>query len=722
MEVGTGSFAVALTPNGRYAVVASGNRAFAGGGSWPDGVTGGSSLSVLDLATMRVSGVLADPQAQFCGGLVITKSASGSLHVFVGDLAKGALREATIAANGSIKDVGSIALPMPSAPRFPGLHGAYVSAIGASDDETTLYVSDRNADAVDVVDVVSRHVVATVQVGFEPVAISVAHKDLYVADEGMMAYRALGVPVSRPEFAPPTYVSGHSSSLAILPVVSAQSVDTAQVLALEPMPEGTIIGGAHPTAIVRSRDGRYAFVAFANIDRVAIIDSQPTPHVIGGLDLRFYPGAPYGTQPVALALSPHGKRLYVALRGFNAVAVLDASKPGILHRLGLIPTGAAPTALALTKNGKVLSVVDADGYGIGWSTLQRIKLSEFAPQHATLLRATYSALRYAREESHLAKNPLLPQLGSGKRSQAITHIICVVAGEATYDAVFGPHAIFPESITPTLHSLALRYASSDNFYEESSSGRVDRSLLLSGVATPYLINSSMSDVPMLRTQTGSDDPGDYPRQGYIFNTASEAGLVVRDYGGLMNLSGRTKNGRYSMDIPALAALRDRVDLRYDAGKHPDDHALASEFARDYGALADAAAAPDFAYVMLPDEAVNPADQVAMAHLDSAVNTLVSAVEKLPTWGSTVIFIVPGGPGRLPDSIHPQRGYLLAISPLTKPSFVSHVHYSLASVVKTEEEALGLPALSLGDLLASDLADLFTPLQAVSSPGRTKAAK
>jgi len=48
---------------------------------------------------------------------------------------------------------------------------------------------------------------------------------------------------------------------------------------------------------------------------------------------------PYGTQPTALALSRDASRLYVALSGLNAIAVIDARDPLHLHRLGLIPTG-----------------------------------------------------------------------------------------------------------------------------------------------------------------------------------------------------------------------------------------------------------------------------------------------------------------------------------------------------------------------------------------------
>jgi len=59
-----------------------------------------------------------------------------------------------------------------------------------------------------------------------------------------------------------------------------------------------------------------------------------------------------------------------------------------------------------------------------------------------------------------------------------------------------------------------------------------------------------------------------------------------------------------------------------------------------------------------------------------------------------------------DHIHPHRTPLIVISPFAKPGFVGLRHYSTASIVKTEELLLGVPANNLGDLLATDLRDLF----------------
>jgi hypothetical protein len=61
-----------------------------------------------------------------------------------------------------------------------------------------------------------------------------------------------------------------------------------------------------------------------------------------------------------------------------------------------------------------------------------------------------------------------------------------------------------------------------------------------------------------------------------------------------------------------------------------------------------------------------------------------------------------------DHVHPHRTPLLVISPFAKPGFIATRHYSTASIVKTEELLLGVPANNFGDLFATDLRDLFQP--------------
>ena len=124
-----------------------------------------------------------------------------------------------------------------------------------------------------------------------------------------------------------------------------------------------------------------------------------------GLDLRLYPGAPYGAQPSAEALSPDGKRLYVALAGLNAVAVLDARRADALP-LRSDPDGVVSDRDRAFGNGRYLYVVGAKGVD-GWGVLQRVDL-----KHTSLVKATLATLRYNRTPSVAKFNPVIPPLRS----------------------------------------------------------------------------------------------------------------------------------------------------------------------------------------------------------------------------------------------------------------------------------------------------------------------
>jgi hypothetical protein len=93
--------------------------------------------------------------------------------------------------------------------------------------------------------------------------------------------------------------------------------------------------------------------------------------------------------------------------------------------------------------------------------------------------------------------------------------------------------------------------------------------------------------------------------------------------------------------------------------------------------------------------------------DRALGVIVSHLTRSPAWKDTAIFVMPADAATQRDHINDQRSYALVISPYAKRGFVGHRHLSTVSVLKTEEELLGLPPLSLGDLLATDMSDFFT---------------
>jgi hypothetical protein len=119
----------------------------------------------------------------------------------------------------------------------------------------------------------------------------------------------LSAPALAPPFGTPPPDLDRASSLSLLPLDARGDLGGPSSLPMDPPPDGVrMVGGAHPTAIVTTPDGAYAFVAMTNVDRIATVQLGAAPHVVGGTELRLFDRGPYGTQPAALALSRDGSR------------------------------------------------------------------------------------------------------------------------------------------------------------------------------------------------------------------------------------------------------------------------------------------------------------------------------------------------------------------------------------------------------------------------------
>ena len=711
--VGTNPLGMALSPDGRFAVISNDDER-AGGLPVPRAdppPVAGYSLAVVDTAKMKIAGVYSDPGAAFFVGVAAVRDPRDPARTIVlaSDGAHGLVRVFDLDDGGRLTpETATIALPAP-----PGGGHAFPAGIGVAPTGRTAYVADNLGNAVTVIDLASRSVVRTFPAGDFPFAVAAAGSHVLISSAGLSAYRALDPPVRLPQFAAPEFDPTRASSIAVLTVAPGASLlADPTTLPMDPAPDGSeLVGGAAPGAIALRRDGRIAYVALANVDRVAVVSlATSTPRVVRGLDLRLYPQAPYGAHPSAEVLAKDGKRLYVALAGLNAVAVLDARSPK-RYRYGLIPTGWFPTALALSPNGRYLYVVSAKGVD-GWGLFSRVDL-----KHTSLVKTTMDTLRYDRTVSVAKYDAVIPPLRSGKRSTTIDHIVYVAVGRQTYDSVFGDlkdaagtplgngdpkFTLYPEAVTPNLHALARAYALADNFYAPDADVGVARQFGTSADATLYAQLTSRVKLGRAPFGGGGGDPENYPRTGYLFNSLARAGLSFRDYGGLLQLSGYL-GGSYHLDVPALAALSGHADPNYVVDDpQVDDAARAQEFVRDMQGYVDAGSMPSFSYVRLAAFA----RQGGVAQADRAVGSIVDYLSHTPHWSSTAIFVVPEGLDEGTDHVNPMRSWCLVISPLARRGYVGHSHLSVPSAVKTEEEILGLPALSLNDLLATDMADFF----------------
>ena len=191
---------------------------------------------------------------------------------------------------------------------------------------------------------------------------------------------------------------------------------------------------------------------------------------------------------------------------------------------------------------------------------------------------------------------------------------------------------------------------------------------------------------------------------------------------------------FFMTLPGLAIMGENnangephLDHNYPGYNfNISDQRRAQEFIADFDRMLAAGTLPQFIYLYIPNEhtgsvqcpnsniysSASNVQQVADG--DVAVGMVVQHLMQSPVYydqqtnTGMAIFMSPDDGQSTLDHIHPHRSPMVVVSPFAKPAYYSTRHYITASIVKTEELLLGLPPNNLGDLLATDLRDLFQP--------------
>ena len=125
--------------------------------------------------------------------------------------------------------------------------------------------------------------------------------------------------------------------------------------------DAEVVGGASPNSIAVG--DRYAYVSNATNDNITIIDYR-AHKLLGHIQLLVDKKIDKyrGLLPFGLTLSKDEKTLYVALLGFNAIAVVDVQTG---KTKGLIPSGWGPTRVKLSNDEKNLFIITCRGLGAG---------------------------------------------------------------------------------------------------------------------------------------------------------------------------------------------------------------------------------------------------------------------------------------------------------------------------------------------------------------------
>ena len=344
----------------------------------------------------------------------------------------------------------------------------------------------------------------------------------------------------------------------------------------EMVEDAEVVGGASPNSIAVGN--RFAYVSNATNDNISVIDYR-THKIVGHIPIKADAQIDRyrGLLPFGICLSKDQKTLYVALLGFNAVAVIDVATK---KTKGLIPTGWGPARVQLNKDETELYVITCRGYGAGpnggkgfikpsqgtyvgdiqLGTFQKIPM----PNVQQLAAYTRQCINNTFIKEMVVDNntnplPLLP----GISSSPIKHIVYITKENRTYDEVLGQlptgkgdstlarfgvgvkvvgrtDSVNNADVAPNHLKVAKEYSFSDNFYCDSDASIHGHHWMMGVIPNEWVeTNSSVDKTAKLFSKasgrrfpgsTGSMDPEDYAERGGLWEALERSKVSFYNFG------------------------------------------------------------------------------------------------------------------------------------------------------------------------------------------------
>ena len=211
--------------------------------------------------------------------------------------------------------------------------------------------------------------------------------------------------------------------------------------------------GLHPCGMALSPDGRRLYVACSNSDIITVIDTE-ADEVVDNISVHSAEGVPFGSSPNDLAVSPDGKYLYVANGTDNAICVIETGNKG---KVGYIPTGWYPGTVILNKAGNTLYVANVKGVGsrnqltsregynshdhLGSVSIIRLPGDrELEKMTETVSLNNAPALKNENSKPAKAHKGNLPVPVLPGQKSVFRHVVYIIKENRTYDQVFGDMA------------------------------------------------------------------------------------------------------------------------------------------------------------------------------------------------------------------------------------------------------------------------------------------
>ena len=343
--------------------------------------------------------------------------------------------------------------------------------------------------------------------------------------------------------------------------------------------DAEVVGGASPNSVAIGK--QFAYVTNATNDNISVIDYK-NHKLIGDIPILVDPRIDKfrGLLPFGIALSKDEKTLFVALLGFNAVAVIEVESG---KTKGLIPSAWGPTRVKLSADDKEIYITTCRGLGAGPNGgkdfippvqgyyVGDIQLGSFQkvdmPGDAQLAAYTKQSIENTFKTSKIRndkKNPM-PAL-PGLRKSPIKHIVYITKENRTFDEVFGqlknsngdstlaryginneytlPRNMFGKfpglRISPNHIKAAQQFSYSDNYYCDSDASIHGHHWMVGVIPNEWVeANSSVSKTAKIFSKapgrrypgsTGSIDPEDYAEIGGMWEALERENISFYNFG------------------------------------------------------------------------------------------------------------------------------------------------------------------------------------------------
>jgi len=527
--------------------------------------------------------------------------------------------------------------------------------------------------------------------------------------------------------------------------------------------------GLHPTAITKSSDNKFLYITNGNSDYVSVVDVEKEkvidsiPTGLFGRQTHYF-----GSSPNGLFINDATRTLYVANGMDNAIAVIAlgtkvfSGAKGSTKISGYIPTEAYPSGIVMVNKNLYVTNLEARGARVLSKTFEFKSasgkaLNEYTvhkeiaslsiiplPSSKTLLQYTTrvkmmnlftrTAAMNGSPRKNIAPKPLPERIGE---PSVFKHVIYIIKENKTYDQVFGDIAngrgdkdlcIYGANVTPNQHKLASDFVLLDNYYASGKSSAEGHQWTDAALVSDYIeknVRAWFRSYPHRQ-----EDALVYSKNGFIWNNAMDHGKKVRIYGEacLTHYNGKMQwldiynkyTNHEALDVyntTTISRIRPVISATY-----PDcdnfnftDQLRADVFINEWKKYEEQPgdSLPDLMVLSIPNDHTAgtspnfPTTEAMVADNDLALGRIIETITHSRFWDSTVVFVTEDDSQSGWDHISSYRTTCLVISPYSRLNKTIHTNYNQTSMVRTIEQILGLPPMTVIDATALPMFDCFS---------------